>query len=331
MSHGDLAGWGRGHSVGFYALDSEGFDAVARFVADGWDLGECVVLLSTPAHLADLEARLRRLGHDPQERRAHRRLFSVDAQATVSELLVDGVFDAGAFVERVRELLSTAAAAGVPVRAFGEVVSVLWQSGHVQAAIEVELCWNDILRERPLALLCAYPTGAFDSAQLVDVQRICDLHTDLVPATVGAVGAVGASASAGRLATTHACSRVYLPTPESVPAARHFVVDVLRSWGHDALVPDAALIVSELATNALRHAGSVFRAVVDRRGGGLRIGIEDSTTAPLEPREATIDDLDGRGAHIVEALSRRWGHHPVMGGKVVWAELPVDVGTPRAC
>ena len=43
MSLDGMTAWGRGHAVSFYAVDSEGIDAVARFVADGWDLGECVV------------------------------------------------------------------------------------------------------------------------------------------------------------------------------------------------------------------------------------------------------------------------------------------------
>ena len=155
---------------------------------------------------------------------------------------------------------------------------------------------------------------------------ICDLHTDLLPAGTGsAEDASTALRSAG-----HACSRVYLPTPESVPAARHFVVDVLRSWGHDALAADAALIVSELATNALSHADSPFRTVVDRRRGGLRIGVEDASEVPIERRDAESDDIDGRGVHIVEALSRRWGYSPVPGGKIVWAELPLTQGRSRA-
>ena len=315
MSHGGMAASGPGHAVGFYALDSEGIDAVARFVASGWDLDECVVVVCTQAHRAAVDGRLVSQGYDPVARADAGRYLVVDAQETLRELLVDGHIDSAHFMRRVGEVLTEASAAGRPVRAFGEIVAILWEHGEVDAAIDLELLWNEILGEYDFTLLCAYPTDSLDHAELVDVRRVCDLHTDLT--STGSPETADAAASAGG----HACSRVYLPTPESVPAARHFVVDVLRTWGHEELSADAALIVSELATNALHHAGSPFRAVVDRRRGGLRIGVEDATRTPLERREATREDISGRGVVIVEALARRWGYSPLPGGKVVWAEL----------
>ena len=117
------------------------------------------------------------------------------------------------------------------------MVALLWQNGLVEAAIELELMWNQLLRGRDFSLLCAYPTGAFEHAELVDVRRVCELHTDLVPVGCSAPPTGTVLADGAVLAAGHACSRVYLPMPESVPAARHFVVDVLRSWGHGDLVP----------------------------------------------------------------------------------------------
>ncbi|MBC9823883.1 MEDS domain-containing protein [Terrabacter sp. MAHUQ-38] len=324
MSHGGMAASGPGHAVGFYELDSEGMDAVARFVASGWDLDECVVLVCTQAHRLAVDDRLVSQGYDPLARADAGRYLVLDAHETLRELLVEGHIDPEHFMGRVGEVLTEASAAGRPVRAFGEMVAILWEDGEVDAAIDLELLWNEILSEHEFSLLCAYPTDTLDRAELVDVRRVCDLHTDLT--STGSPETTDTAAAAGG----HACSRVYLPTPESVPAARHFVVDVLRSWGHDELAADAALIVSELATNALHHAASPFRAVVDRRRGGLRIGVEDATRTPLERREAAGDDISGRGVTIVEALSRRWGYSPVPGGKVVWAELSLKANPTRA-
>ncbi len=309
--------------MSFYALDSEGIDAVARFVADGWDRDECVVVVATGPHRTGVDELLVRRGYDPLERVERGRYLALDAEVTLRQIMVDGRIDPEAFLARAGEVITQAAAAGVPIRAFGEMVSQLWQKGMVEPAIELELIWNQLLREHDFTLLCAYPTGAFEHAELVDVRRVCELHTDLLAPSAG-------WEESGVVEAGHACSRVYLPTPESVPAARHFVVDVLRAWGHADLVPDAALIVSELATNALHHAGSPFRAVVDRRRGGLRVGVEDATETPLQRREITMDDVSGRGVHIVEALAERWGSSPRPGGKVVWAELPLRSSTPRA-
>jgi len=330
MSLDGMTAWGRGHAVSFYAVDSEGIDAVARFVADGWDLDECVVVVATGPHRSAVDALLVQRGYDPAGRAATGRYIAIDAEETLGHLLVDGQLDLDRFMTRVGEVIAEASAAGVPVRAFGEMVALLWQNGLVEAAIELELMWNQLLRGRDFSLLCAYPTGAFEHAELVDVRRVCELHTDLVPVGCSAPPSGTVLADGAVLAAGHACSRVYLPMPESVPAARHFVVDVLRSWGHGDLCPDAALIVSELATNALRHASSPFRAVVDRRRGGLRVGVEDATVTPLERRDAALDDVSGRGVDIVEALSARWGYSPLPGGKIVWAELQLAPSRPRA-
>jgi len=324
MSHGGMTEWGPGHAVSFYTLDSEGFGAVARFVADGWALDECVVVVATGPHRAAIEARLLELGYDPAARVAAGRYLALDAEDTLAELIVDGHLDADRFMRRVGEVVTEASAAGRPIRAFGEMVALLWQDGRIEEAIELELLWNQLLRSHDFSLLCAYPTRVFDHAELVDVRRVCDLHTDVLPVSAST------STSGARLTHGHACSRVYLPTAESVPAARHFVVDVLRAWGHESLAADAALIVSELATNALMHAASPFRAVVDRRRGGLRIGVEDAAVSPLERRVAGADDVSGRGVDIVAALSERWGYSPVPGGKVVWAELPLVPSRSRA-
>jgi hypothetical protein len=330
MSLDGMTAWGRGHAVSFYALDSEGIDAVARFVADGWDLDECVVVVATGPHRTAVDELLTSRGYDPVERAARGRYIAIDAQETLDRLFLDGHLDLGRFLLRVGEVISQANAAGVPVRAFGEMVALLWQNGMVEPAIELELMWNQLLRSADFSLLCAYPTGAFEHAELVDVRRVCDLHTDLLPVGHPSAPRTAVRPDGAVLAAGHACSRVYLPLPESVPAARHFVVDVLRSWGHGELCPDAALIVSELATNALHHAGSPFRAVVDRRRGALRVGVEDATDLPLQRRDTALDDVSGRGVDIVEALSERWGYSPLPGGKIVWAELQPAPSHPRA-
>lgn len=310
--------------MNFYALDTEGVDSVAHYVAQGWAVGECVIVVATRAHRAAIEARLRELGHDPEAEFARRCYFPFDAETTLRSLLSGGSFDVDRFNVMVGAMLHDAAASGASIRAFGEMVALLWKRGAVDDAIELELQWNRLMHDHDFSLLCAYPISAFDHAALVDVRRVCELHTDLVPV------ASPPDTTAAELAVGHACSRIYLPIPESVPAARHFVVDVLRSWGNDDLAGDAALIISELATNALSHAMSPFRAVLDRRGGGLRIGVEDAADIPLERRMTSAEDTSGRGVAIIEALSERWGYSAVPGGKVVWAELPLSARRWRA-
>jgi anti-sigma regulatory factor (Ser/Thr protein kinase) len=95
-------------------------------------------------------------------------------------------------------------------------------------------------------------------------------------------------------------------------------------WGPDQSgLDDAALVLSELVGNAVRHAtGDVMQVRLRRTGRVLRISVRDGSPVSPRPRTAAVDDESGRGMQIVEALSHRWGWEPVPGGKVVWAEVP---------
>jgi hypothetical protein len=120
-------------------------------------------------------------------------------------------------------------------------------------------------------------------------------------------------------------SGVFVPVPSAVAAARRFVTAVLRSWGQDDLVWDAALVTSELATNAVGHGDSPFRASVVRTEGVVRIGIEDIGPGWPQERASTHDLSTGRGVAIVAALAERTGCDVLPVSKLAWAEF-----TPHA-
>ena len=116
-------------------------------------------------------------------------------------------------------------------------------------------------------------------------------------------------------------SETFLPVPSAAAAARHFVTATLGLWGLGDLSWEASLVVSELATNAVQHGASPFRASVSRTRGVLRIAVEDVAPGRPERRAATRDLLDGRGVAIIEALTRRSGCDILPDSKIVWAEL----------
>jgi anti-sigma regulatory factor (Ser/Thr protein kinase) len=133
----------------------------------------------------------------------------------------------------------------------------------------------------------------------------------------------------GQSAQPAAC-RALLPQPESVKLARDFTRVTLRSWGLSALSDDAELVVSELVTNALRHAvrgpDSDKPAITLRllaQAPYLMCMVSDpSREIPLR-RESGPEDPTGRGLQVIESCSSRWGWHLLdEGGKVVWALLP---------
>lgn len=109
--------------------------------------------------------------------------------------------------------------------------------------------------------------------------------------------------------------------PDGVRRARRFISDQLTSHGLGDLALDAALITSELVTNALLYAGPPAQVRLRLGPGWARLEVGDrSHEPPVRPRPDT-DAMTGRGLHLVEGLASRWGVVHERAGKVVWAEL----------
>jgi anti-sigma regulatory factor (Ser/Thr protein kinase) len=109
--------------------------------------------------------------------------------------------------------------------------------------------------------------------------------------------------------------------PESPRLARRFVTERLHRWHYDPLVSTAALVTSEIVTNAVVHARSRLVLGVEDQGDGVLLTVEDPEPTLPVPRDATPDDTGGRGLAIVAALAAEWGIELVPGGKRVWCRL----------
>ncbi|MFI5754298.1 ATP-binding protein [Streptomyces sp. NPDC051569] len=122
----------------------------------------------------------------------------------------------------------------------------------------------------------------------------------------------------------------YTPTAANVSFARRRAARLVREWGYPERAGDVALVVSELATNALLHGclrDRLFRVRVALIGAVLRVEVTDPRGERLpNPRVATEDECFGRGLLIIDQLADRWGIEPRTVGKTVWCEL----GTPAA-
>lgn len=106
-----------------------------------------------------------------------------------------------------------------------------------------------------------------------------------------------------------------------VSAARRFTRDRLEEWGLGDAVEVAELLVSELVTNALLHAGSSPVLQLLRVDGHVRIEVSDAS--PAVPTMKDYGDLAtvGRGLQLIEALAAQWGVESRRGGKTVWFEV----------
>jgi len=111
------------------------------------------------------------------------------------------------------------------------------------------------------------------------------------------------------------------PAPRSVPAARRVVAQLLTAWAAEAYSDDAALLVSELVTNVVRHvAGDAAMTVeVHLTQTALQVAVVDGSTTLADARPPTAQG--GHGLWLVAAVADRWGSEEHGRGKRVWFEL----------
>ena len=118
----------------------------------------------------------------------------------------------------------------------------------------------------------------------------------------------------------------------SVTRGRHFLRATLGEWAADELIDDAELCLSELLTNAVLHARTQIRLEVELDGDlTVRVRDDDRHAIVASPASArTHEHESGRGLHIIETLSARWGVAALPDGKAVWFVLQprTDDGTP---
>lgn len=111
------------------------------------------------------------------------------------------------------------------------------------------------------------------------------------------------------------------PHPRSAADARRFVDHVLAVWRCPDLRDTAQLLVSELVTNSVRHAGTPVRLTVRRADGGLRVEVADGSKGRPRPHLPDAGAEAGRGLFLLDQLARAWGVRDERGGKAVWFEL----------
>jgi anti-sigma regulatory factor (Ser/Thr protein kinase) len=112
--------------------------------------------------------------------------------------------------------------------------------------------------------------------------------------------------------------------PESVAVRRARAFAVEASGLEGELGSIMALLVSEVASNAVLHAGTPFTVGVSRGSDHVRVEIEDGSPVLPVTKHYDIDAPTGRGLRILEALASRWGVVEHDDGKVVWFEFEVE-------
>jgi len=127
--------------------------------------------------------------------------------------------------------------------------------------------------------------------------------------------------------------------PAAVPAARRQVQAAIRAWAVPLDPADAALLTSELVTNAVRHAaGPTVTLVITCSSGRVRVDVHDTSRSLPEVTDVPADAETGRGLQLVATLSDEWGFYRTPAGKAVFFTLafrpdlgPVAPGVGGRC
>ena len=126
--------------------------------------------------------------------------------------------------------------------------------------------------------------------------------------------------------------RLDLPAdPSSVGDARRFVTRVLSEWGLTEAIDVVALLVSELATNAVLHARTAYAVVVSANREDVRVEVLDGSSVQPRRRQNSNAAATGRGVAMIDRLATSWGTRAGAHGfaKGVWFTVPVT-GSPEA-
>jgi hypothetical protein len=252
-----------GHFVQLYEADEEALARnVGRYAWEGMRRGEGVLFVVTPDHQELFSRCLDRLGADLPTLLASRQLLFVDAQQTMAEFMVNGQPDWLRFEKTIRAAMRwvrpTDAAEGL--RAYGEMVGILWKARQFAAAIRLEQFWNRLLEQAGFSLYCAYAIDIFGrDFDVVNLEEVLCTHTHLVPSQPNGTletainlamdEILGPEAEALRIVikTSHKPSRAIVPTAENT---------VL--WLRKNL-PDRA---GEIVTRARHHYDSLTQSAV---------------------------------------------------------------------
>lgn len=163
------------HFVQLYGELEPLAETVAEYVGTGLRRGEGAVVIATPEHRAAFLSRMDPVDED--------QLRVLDAEETLATFMANGMPQWKAFHEVVGGLIAELRLQYPTVRAYGEMVDVLWQRGEREAAIRLEEYWNELGRLQTFSLLCAYRMDPLDGhAYGGPLERVCKVHTHLIPA-----------------------------------------------------------------------------------------------------------------------------------------------------
>lgn len=234
------------HGVQLYDGVEDLAHGVGRFLQSGFVADAPAIVIATADHRQAIEAELRARGLDLVALEEGGLLVCRDAAETLASLM-DGELPSAARFEAVVGGLIDEVAAQFPdatIRAFGEMVDILWARGEAQAAIAFEELWNDLARTRRFALLCGYKLDIFDvSVQTGALPAVFHVHTHAQPAHNAARLSTAVDHALTDIVGPIETARIYLDVAENVPRNSVPRAQAVLAWLSEKNTPLAANVL----------------------------------------------------------------------------------------
>jgi hypothetical protein len=183
MKSDNTAPAGQCHAVRFYESQESLCKIAADFIGEGIATGKPALIVGTPEHNAGILRELKSRHFDLEAMTAAGDLLVLDARDTLSEFMMNDLPDAGRFRAWASGALDRLCRGreDCTIRAYGEMVDVLWKDGFTNAATKLEMLWNQLAASHEFSLLCGYAMGSFYKD--ANTEEICAHHSHIVSAT----------------------------------------------------------------------------------------------------------------------------------------------------
>ena len=171
------------HAVQFYDDEKTLYATVAGFLGQGLVDEQPAILIAAAAHCGPILYELKGQMLDVEQARRSGDLIVLDAGEMLAQFMRNDVPSADAFESSVGDLirrLLVKRSKPTLIRAYGEMVDVLWKDGKPDAAIRLEILWNRLADRFGFALLCGYSMGHFYK-QTDRFEDVCRQHAHVMP------------------------------------------------------------------------------------------------------------------------------------------------------
>jgi hypothetical protein len=171
------------HVLQIYENNDAFLEVLAGYVGGGINAGDSVVVIATQEHLAALRSRMQQHGIFVDSLIDEDRYIPLVAEEVLAKFMVNGWPDEALFTKAVSRIIKHARGKDRKVRAFGEMVALLWAQGHSGATVQLEHLWNKYCEKEELTLFCAYPKVGFTQDAGESLRHICGSHTKIISGT----------------------------------------------------------------------------------------------------------------------------------------------------